>query len=106
MQDCYLRQHFISRLGIRIDPDQSNIGLATIRRRSTLALTPRPSGQHGRQDRQDSHQDRFQAPLARPIEQMVDAVYEAVRFHERRAVNSCRDFKKGVRAMIVAAMND
>ena len=43
-------------------------------------------------------------PVARPTEAMVDAAYEAVRFDEHWAVNSRRDFRKGVRAMILAAM--
>jgi hypothetical protein len=44
-------------------------------------------------------------PLTRPTEEMVDAAYEAVRFDEHWAVNSRRDFRKGVRAMILAAMD-
>ena len=45
-------------------------------------------------------------PVARPTEEMVDAAYEAVRFDEHWAVNSRRDFRNGVRAMILAAMED
>jgi hypothetical protein len=45
-------------------------------------------------------------PLARPTEAMVDAAYEAVRSDEHWAVNSRRDFRKGVRAMILAAMDE
>ena len=45
-------------------------------------------------------------PLTKPTEEMVDAAYEAVRFDEHWAVNSRRDFRKGVRAMILAAMED
>jgi hypothetical protein len=37
---------------------------------------------------------------------MVDAAYEAVRFDEHWAVNSRRDFRKDVRAMILAAMDE
>ena len=44
-------------------------------------------------------------PMTRPTEEMVDAAYEAVRFDEHWAVNSRRDFRKGVRAMILAAMD-
>jgi hypothetical protein len=44
-------------------------------------------------------------PMTRPTEAMVDAAYEAVRFDEHWAVNSRRDFRKGVRAMILAAMD-
>ena len=35
---------------------------------------------------------------------MVDAAYEAVRFDEHWAVNGPRDFRKAVRAMVLAAM--
>lgn len=45
-------------------------------------------------------------PLTRPTEEMVDAAYEAVRFDEHWAVNSRRDFRKAVRAMILAAMEE
>ena len=45
-------------------------------------------------------------PLTRPTEAMVDAAYEAVRFDEHWAVDSRRDFKKAVRAMIRAAMDE
>ena len=44
-------------------------------------------------------------PMTRPTEAMVDAAYEAVRFDEHWAVNSRRDFRKGVRAMILSAMD-
>ena len=44
-------------------------------------------------------------PLAKPTEEMVDAAYEAVRFDEHWAVNSRRDFRKGARAMILAAID-
>ncbi len=43
-------------------------------------------------------------PVARPTEVMVDAAYEAVRFDEYWAINSRRDFRKAVRAMVRAAM--
>jgi hypothetical protein len=43
-------------------------------------------------------------PMTRPTEAMVDAAYEAVRFDEHWAINSRRDFRKGVRVMILAAM--
>ncbi len=42
-------------------------------------------------------------PVARPTDTMVDAAYEAVRFDEHWAVNSRRDFRKAVRAMILVA---
>jgi hypothetical protein len=44
-------------------------------------------------------------PMTRPTEAMVDAAYEAVRFDEHWAVNSRRDFRKAVRAMVNAAMD-
>jgi hypothetical protein len=44
--------------------------------------------------------------LTRATEAMVDAAYEAVRFDEHWAVDSRRDFKKAVRAMIRAAMDE
>jgi hypothetical protein len=44
--------------------------------------------------------------LVKPTEEMVDAAYEAVCFDEHWAVNSRRDFRKGVRAMILAAMQN
>jgi len=44
-------------------------------------------------------------PVARPADAMVDAAYKAVRSDEHWAVNSRRDFGKGVRAMILAAMD-
>jgi hypothetical protein len=42
--------------------------------------------------------------MSRPTEAMVDAAYEAVRFDEHWAVNGRRDFRKVVRAMILAAI--
>jgi hypothetical protein len=44
--------------------------------------------------------------MSTPSEAMVDAAYEAVRFDEHWAVNSRRDFRKDVRAMILAAMDE
>ena len=45
-------------------------------------------------------------PLARPTEAMIDATYEAARFDGYWIVNGRRDFKKAVRAMILAAMDE
>ena len=45
-------------------------------------------------------------PLAHPTEAMVDAAHEAVWFDAYWAINSRRDFKKAVRAMIRAAMQE
>jgi hypothetical protein len=42
--------------------------------------------------------------LQRPTPEMISAAYEAVRFDEGWAVNSGRDFKRGVKAMIDAAL--
>jgi hypothetical protein len=44
-------------------------------------------------------------PMSRPTEAMIAAAYEAVRFDEHWDVNSRRDFRKDVRAMILAAMD-
>ncbi len=43
--------------------------------------------------------------LQKPTPDMISAAYEAVRFDEGWAVNSGRDFKKGVKAMIDAALD-
>jgi hypothetical protein len=45
-------------------------------------------------------------PLSRPTETMIDAAYGAVRFDKAWAINSRADFKKAVRAMVRAAMNE
>ena len=45
-------------------------------------------------------------PLARPTKTMVDAAHAAVEFDAFWAINSRADFKKGVRAMIQAAIED
>ena len=42
--------------------------------------------------------------LQKPTPEMISAAYEAVRFDEGWAINSGRDFKKGVKAMIDAAL--
>lgn len=43
--------------------------------------------------------------LQKPTPEMISAAYEAVRFDESWAINSGRDFKKGVKAMIGAALD-
>ncbi len=43
--------------------------------------------------------------LQKPTPDMISAAYEAVRFDESWAINSGRDFKKGVKAMIDAALD-
>ena len=43
--------------------------------------------------------------LQKPTPDMISAAYEAVRFDESWAVNSGRDFKRGVKAMIDAALD-
>ena len=45
-------------------------------------------------------------PLARPTEAMIDAAHQAVWFDGFWAINSRNDFKKAVRAMLKAALND
>ncbi len=45
-------------------------------------------------------------PLAKLSEAMLDAAYEAVRFDEAWAINSRADFRKAVRAMVLAAMKE
>jgi hypothetical protein len=44
--------------------------------------------------------------LRNPTPEMISAAYEAVRFDESWAINSGRDFKKGVKAMIDAALDN
>jgi hypothetical protein len=48
--------------------------------------------------------DAVIAEFAKPTEAMIDAAYEAVRFDEAWAINSRRDFVKGVRAMVRTAL--
>jgi hypothetical protein len=43
--------------------------------------------------------------LQKPTPDMISAAYEAVRFDEAWAINTGRDFKKGVKAMIDAALH-
>ena len=43
--------------------------------------------------------------LQKPTPEMISAAYEAVRFDESWAINSGRDFKKGIKAMIDAALD-
>lgn len=44
--------------------------------------------------------------LTKPTEVMIDAAHEAVWFDAFWAINSRADFRKAVRAMVLAAMND
>ena len=44
-------------------------------------------------------------PLVKPTEAMVDAAHQAVWSDAFWAINSRRDFRKAVRAMILAAMD-
>lgn len=44
--------------------------------------------------------------LQKPTPDMISAAYEAVRFDESWAINSGRDFKKGVKAMIDAVLDN
>ena len=41
-----------------------------------------------------------------PTPEMISAAYEAVRFDEGWAINTGRDFKKGIKAMFDAALNN
>jgi hypothetical protein len=43
-------------------------------------------------------------PLTKPTEAMIDAAHQAVWFDAYWAINSRRDFRKAVRAMILAAI--
>jgi hypothetical protein len=45
-------------------------------------------------------------PLARPTDAMIDAAHKAVWFDAYWAINSRSDFKKAVRAMITAAVDE
>ncbi len=59
--------------------------------------------------KKDAERYRFLAraamiELQKPTPEMISAAYEAVRFDEGWAVNSGRDFKRGVKAMIDAAL--
>jgi hypothetical protein len=45
-------------------------------------------------------------PLAKPTEHMIDAAHEAVWSDGLWAINSRRDFRKAVEAMILAAMKE
>ena len=44
--------------------------------------------------------------LQKPTPDMIAAAYEAVRFDEGWAINTGRDFRKGVKAMIDAALDN
>ncbi len=44
--------------------------------------------------------------LQKPTPDMISAAYEAVRFDEGWAINTGRDFEKGVKAMIDAALDN
>ena len=44
--------------------------------------------------------------LQKPTPDMISVAYEAVRFDESWAINSGRDFKRGVKAMIDAALDN
>lgn len=43
--------------------------------------------------------------LQKPTPEMISAAFEAVRFDESWSINSARDFKKGVKAMIASALS-
>ena len=45
-------------------------------------------------------------PLGKPTEAMVDAAHEAASFDAQWAINSRRDFRRAVKAMIVQAQRE
>ncbi len=45
-------------------------------------------------------------PMGRPTEAMVDAAHEAASFDAHWAINSRRDFRRAVKAMIVQAQRE
>ncbi|MBA3517757.1 MAG: hypothetical protein H0T75_08985 [Rhizobiales bacterium] len=51
-------------------------------------------------DRYARMADAVIAEFAKPTDAMIDAAYEAVRFDEAWAINSRRDFIKGIKAMV------
>jgi hypothetical protein len=55
-------------------------------------------------DRYTRMADAVIAEFAKPTDVMIDAAYEAVRFDEAWAINSRRDFVKGVKAMVRTAL--
>jgi hypothetical protein len=55
-------------------------------------------------DRYTRMADAVIAELAKPTDAMINAAYEAVRFDEAWAINSRRDFVKGVKAMVRTAL--
>jgi len=61
----------------------------------------------------DENPERFRllaraamSELQKPTPEMISAAFEAVRFDESWAINSARDFKKGVKAMIASALGE
>jgi hypothetical protein len=54
-------------------------------------------------DRHTRLADAAIAEFATPTDAMIDAAYEAVRFDEAWAINSRRDFREAVKAMVRAA---
>jgi hypothetical protein len=45
-------------------------------------------------------------PLTKPTEHMIDAAHQAVWFDDQWAINSRRDFRRAVSAMILGAMKE
>ena len=45
-------------------------------------------------------------PLGKPTEAMVDAAHEAAQFDAHWAINSRRDFRRAVKAMIARALQE
>jgi len=76
--------------------------LRTFRERAACA-TAKADRAAGDADRCTRMADAVIAELAKPIDAMIDAAYEAVRFDEAWAINSWQDFHKAVRAMVQTA---
>ena len=79
------------------------VDLRTFRERAACAAA-KADRAAGDADRHIRMADAVIAELAQPIDAMIDAAYEAVRFDEAWAINSRRDFVKAVKAMVRSAL--
>jgi hypothetical protein len=77
--------------------------LPAFRERAARAVAKAARGCGG-VDRYARMADAVIAEFAKPTDAMIDAAYEAVRFDEAWAINSRRDFVKGVKAMVRTAL--
>lgn len=91
---------------LTLPPTPSSSNLSMLEQVARAIATA--DGAKFKNDPERFHRLTLAAPksVARSTEVMVDAAYEAVRFDEHWAVNSRRDFTKGVRAMILVAMGE